>query len=85
MYGDSARKENDWAFHYMPKVDRHAFHAESEHPLTEPRYMLSQKLGPGIVAIHLRHVVERPVVFLPGGVTVHGFQKETANLGVFDQ
>ena len=22
MYGDSARKENDWAFHYMPKVDR---------------------------------------------------------------
>jgi formate dehydrogenase major subunit len=22
MYGDAARKENDWAFHYMPKVDR---------------------------------------------------------------
>ncbi|MCU1219912.1 MAG: formate dehydrogenase alpha subunit [Candidatus Angelobacter sp.] len=21
MYGDAARKENDWAFHYMPKVD----------------------------------------------------------------
>jgi formate dehydrogenase major subunit len=22
MYGDAARKENDWAFHYLPKVDR---------------------------------------------------------------
>src|SRR5207244_3545631 len=22
VYGDAARKENDWAFHYMPKVDR---------------------------------------------------------------
>ncbi len=22
LYGDVARKENDWAFHYMPKVDR---------------------------------------------------------------
>ena len=22
LYGDAARKENDWAFHYMPKVDR---------------------------------------------------------------
>ena len=22
MYGDAARKENDWAFHYMPKLDR---------------------------------------------------------------
>ncbi|MGC2477459.1 MAG: formate dehydrogenase-N subunit alpha [Candidatus Sulfotelmatobacter sp.] len=22
MYGDAARKENDWAFHYMPKMDR---------------------------------------------------------------
>ena len=22
MFGDSATKENDWAFHYMPKVDR---------------------------------------------------------------
>jgi formate dehydrogenase major subunit len=22
MYGDAAKKENDWAFHYMPKVDR---------------------------------------------------------------
>jgi formate dehydrogenase major subunit len=22
MYGDTATKENDWAFHYMPKVDR---------------------------------------------------------------
>jgi len=22
MYGDAARKDNDWAFHYMPKVDR---------------------------------------------------------------
>src|SRR5437879_1608102 len=22
MYGDAATKENDWAFHYMPKVDR---------------------------------------------------------------
>src|SRR3984893_14287859 len=21
MYGDAARRENDWAFHYMPKVD----------------------------------------------------------------
>jgi len=22
MYGDAAKKENDWAFHYMPKLDR---------------------------------------------------------------
>jgi formate dehydrogenase major subunit len=22
MYGDAAKKENDWAFHYLPKVDR---------------------------------------------------------------
>lgn len=22
MYGDAARKENDWAFHYLPKIDR---------------------------------------------------------------
>src|SRR5207248_250423 len=22
MYGDTARKENDWAFHYLPKIDR---------------------------------------------------------------
>src|SRR3989441_5070879 len=22
MYGDAAKKENDWAFHYMPKVER---------------------------------------------------------------
>ena len=22
MYGDNAKKENDWAFHYLPKVDR---------------------------------------------------------------
>src|SRR5437762_3666952 len=22
MYGDAAKKENDWAFHYMPKIDR---------------------------------------------------------------
>jgi formate dehydrogenase major subunit len=22
MYGDSAKKENDWAFHYLPKIDR---------------------------------------------------------------
>ncbi len=22
LYGDAAKKENDWAFHYMPKVDR---------------------------------------------------------------
>jgi formate dehydrogenase-N alpha subunit len=22
MYGDAARKENDWAFHFMPKMDR---------------------------------------------------------------
>jgi formate dehydrogenase major subunit len=23
MYGDKATKENDWAFHYLPKIDRH--------------------------------------------------------------
>jgi formate dehydrogenase major subunit len=22
MYGDAAKKENDWAFHYLPKIDR---------------------------------------------------------------
>jgi formate dehydrogenase major subunit len=22
LYGDAARKENDWAFHYLPKIDR---------------------------------------------------------------
>jgi formate dehydrogenase major subunit len=22
MYGDAARKDNDWAFHYLPKIDR---------------------------------------------------------------
>jgi formate dehydrogenase-N alpha subunit len=22
MYGDTARKDNDWAFHYLPKIDR---------------------------------------------------------------
>jgi hypothetical protein len=22
LYGDAAKKENDWAFHYLPKVDR---------------------------------------------------------------
>ena len=22
LYGDSARKENDWAYHYLPKIDR---------------------------------------------------------------
>ena len=22
MYGDAATKQNDWAFHYLPKVDR---------------------------------------------------------------
>jgi formate dehydrogenase major subunit len=22
MYGDNAKKENDWAFHYLPKIDR---------------------------------------------------------------
>src|SRR6266498_5807381 len=22
LYGDSAKKENDWAFHYLPKIDR---------------------------------------------------------------
>ena len=22
MYGDAATKENDWAFHYLPKIDR---------------------------------------------------------------
>src|SRR5436305_4285908 len=22
MYGDTAKKENDWAFHYLPKIDR---------------------------------------------------------------
>jgi formate dehydrogenase major subunit len=22
LYGDTARKENDWAFHYLPKIDR---------------------------------------------------------------
>src|SRR5258708_19878744 len=24
IYGDAARKENDWAFHYMPKVVPHS-------------------------------------------------------------
>ncbi len=23
MYGDAATKDNDWAFHYLPKIDRH--------------------------------------------------------------
>ncbi len=22
LYGDSAKKENDWAYHYLPKIDR---------------------------------------------------------------
>ena len=22
MYGDAAKKENDWAFNYLPKIDR---------------------------------------------------------------
>jgi len=28
MYGDAARKENDWAFHYLPKIDRRYSWAE---------------------------------------------------------
>jgi formate dehydrogenase major subunit len=28
MYGDAARKENDWAFHYLPKIDRRHSWAE---------------------------------------------------------
>src|SRR5579863_2455987 len=28
MYGDHARKENDWAFHYLPKIDRRYSWAE---------------------------------------------------------
>src|SRR5450432_1136058 len=28
MYGDAAKKENDWAFHYLPKIDRRYSWAE---------------------------------------------------------
>jgi len=28
MFGDAARKENDWAFHYLPKIDRRYSWAE---------------------------------------------------------
>ncbi|MBZ5647683.1 MAG: formate dehydrogenase-N subunit alpha [Acidobacteriia bacterium] len=28
MYGDAAKKENDWAFHYLPKIDRNYGWAE---------------------------------------------------------
>src|SRR6185436_7950415 len=28
MYGDAARKENEWAFHYLPKIDRRYSWAE---------------------------------------------------------
>jgi formate dehydrogenase major subunit len=28
MYGDAAKKENDWAFHYLPKIDRNYSWAE---------------------------------------------------------
>ena len=53
MYGDAAKKENDWAFHYLPKIDRNYSWIE----IWDDMYSGNVK---GLFAFGMNGVADRP-------------------------
>ncbi len=62
------------------RPDRHAIHAERQHPLHRAAIHVVPDLRPGIISIHLRHVIEGEVVFFRGRIAVQRFHERHGKL-----
>ena len=62
------------------RADHHAVHPEGEEALDAALVHVVPNLSPGVIAVGLGKIIERPVVFLARGRAVHRFEKRDGEL-----